>query len=65
MYSGTQGASITYTVLDDSGNEGDWLLFSSPLRLDKNVVLRAKAIRYGYRESEVSEVEFIISPSGQ
>ncbi|MDE2644722.1 MAG: sulfatase-like hydrolase/transferase [Bacteroidota bacterium] len=63
MYSGTQGASITYTVLDDSGNEGDWLLFSSPLRLQESVVLRAKAIRYGYKESEVSEAEFVISPS--
>ncbi len=61
MYSGTQGASIAYTVLDDAGNEGDWLLFSSPLRLNESVVLRAKAIRYGYRESEVREAEFIIS----
>ncbi len=62
MYSGTQSASITYTILDDFGNEGDWLLFSSPLRLEESVVLRAKAIRYGYKESEVSEAEFIILP---
>ena len=61
MYSGTQGASIAYAIVDETGTEGDWLLFSTPLRIDKTTTLRAKAIRYGYQESSVSEATFLIS----
>jgi len=60
MYSETQGASITYTVIDDDGNEGAWMLFSGPIRIEQSTRLHAKAIRYGYRESEVREAEFLI-----
>lgn len=61
MYSGTQGASIAYAIVDETGTEGDWLLFSAPLRIDQTTTLRAKAIRYGYQESSVSEATFRIS----
>ncbi len=61
MYSGTQGASIAYAIVDETGTEGDWLLFSAPLRIDQTTTIRAKAIRYGYQESLVSETTFRIS----
>lgn len=61
MYSGTQGASIGYAIVDETGMEGDWLLFSAPLRIDQTTTIRAKAIRYGYQESLVSETTFRIS----
>ena len=63
MYSGTQGASIAYTTVDDAGEEGRWMLFSAPLRLENSTRLRAKAIRYGYKESEARDAEFLITNS--
>ncbi|MCY3999329.1 MAG: sulfatase-like hydrolase/transferase [Bacteroidetes bacterium] len=63
MYSETQGASITYAFVDENGNEGDWLLFSEPLTLTKTSRIRTKAVRYGYKESDVNETEFRITNS--
>jgi len=64
MYSETQGASIAYSFLDENGNEVDWLLFPEPLILTKTSRIRTKAIRYGFKESDVREAEFrITNPS--
>jgi len=56
MYSPTQGASITYTTGDR------WLLYHEPLEVSSTTIFRAKAIRYGYAESEEVEVTFTITP---
>lgn len=56
----TQGASIGYTF--DEGPDARWLLYSGPFEVDAPVTIRAKAIRYGYRESEETRVRII--PAG-
>ncbi len=61
MYSPTQGASIAYTT--DPGNHPHWRLFSGPLRIDTTTTLRAKAIRYGYRESPETVATFTLGGS--
>ncbi len=51
FYCPTQGASIGYTF--DTLTKPHWKLYSGPIQLEKGVTkIRAKAIRYGYRESE-------------
>lgn len=55
ILSGSHGASITYTTED--GDEAEWELYHGPIRLDEGTTtLRARAIRYGYQESEESRV---------
>ena len=54
----TKGASIAYTV--QPGENPSWRLYSEPIRLDSATQLRAKAVRYGYKESEEVRAEFII-----
>jgi N-sulfoglucosamine sulfohydrolase len=44
-----QGASLAYTT--DAGENPRWRLYSGPIRVDRTTTLRARAIRYGYRES--------------
>jgi N-sulfoglucosamine sulfohydrolase len=47
----TQGASIVYTL--QAGETPRFLLYSGPLRLPRGeTTVRARAIRYGYKESE-------------
>ena len=46
----TPGASIGYRL-----NEGPWLLYSGPVRVESGDRLTAKAVRYGWQESEVKE----------
>ncbi|MBN1998658.1 sulfatase-like hydrolase/transferase [candidate division KSB1 bacterium] len=47
----TQGASIAYTL--ESGEEPYWLLYTGPLSTSPGeITIRARAIRYGYKESE-------------
>jgi len=61
IYCATQGASIAYTT--ETGENPHWLLYTGPIRLTEGTtVLRAKAIRYGYKESEEVVGEFIVSP---
>lgn len=49
--SGTHGASITYTT--EEGDDARWKLYAGPIRLETGTTtLRARAIRYGYLESE-------------
>ena len=43
----TDGASISYKKNNDS-----WQIYTGPVRLEKTDTLLAKAIRYGYKESE-------------
>ena len=51
LYCGTHGASIAYTT--EAGDDPHWLLYSEPIRLPEGeTVVRARAIRIGYRESE-------------
>lgn len=53
--SGTPGASITYTT--EQGEDAEWELYAGPLRLDAGTtIIRARAIRYGYQESEEARV---------
>ena len=59
MYSPTQGASITYTT--DDGEDARWLLYTKPITISVNTILRAKAIRYGYKESPETRATFTIS----
>lgn len=59
MYSKTQGASITYRA-----GEGRWQLYSGPIVIDQSKMLQAKAIRYGYQESTLTEAAFTIVPDG-
>lgn len=61
MYSPTQGASIAYTT--DAGDDARWHLYSGPIRVEASTTFRAKAIRYGYKESPESQAEFIIGPA--
>ncbi len=47
----TQGASIAYTL--ETGEKPRWLLYTGPLALKTGeTVIRARAIRYGYKESQ-------------
>lgn len=59
LHCGTQGASIAYTT--EEGEEPHWLLYCGPIRLQPGrTVLRTKAIRIGYKESEENRVVFQI-----
>jgi len=53
FYCATEGASIAYTL--DAGEEPAWEIACGPIRLPKGKTLvRARAVRYGYTESEES-----------
>jgi N-sulfoglucosamine sulfohydrolase len=56
IYVPTQNASIGYTT--EAGPNPAWNLYTGPIRIDAPVMLRAKAIRYGYKESAEARVEF-------
>ena len=56
IYVPTQGASIGYTT--DEGATPAWRLYTGPILVDRPMTLRAKAIRYGYKESAESRVIF-------
>jgi hypothetical protein len=52
----TQGASIGYTTED--GPAAKWRLYTGPILVKAPMTLRAKAIRYGYKESAETRVTF-------
>ena len=52
----TQGASIGYTTED--GPAAKWRLYTGPILVEAPMTLRAKAIRYGYKESVETRVTF-------
>jgi hypothetical protein len=56
LYVPTQNASIGYTT--EEGPNPTWRLYTGPIRIHAPVTLRAKAIRYGYKESEEARVVF-------
>jgi N-sulfoglucosamine sulfohydrolase len=56
IYVPTQGASIGYTI--DEEPSPKWRLYTGPVLVDKPMTLRAKAIRYGYKESAETRVTF-------
>ena len=56
IYVPTQGASIGYTTED--GSAAKWRLYTGPILVDRPMTLRAKAIRYGYKESAETRVVF-------
>jgi N-sulfoglucosamine sulfohydrolase len=56
VYVPTQGASIGYTT--ENGPNPRWRLYTGPIRVDAPMTLRAKAIRYGYKESAEAKVVF-------
>ena len=56
VYVPTQGASIGYTT--DDGPTPTWRIYTGPILVDRPMTLRAKAIRYGYKESVETRVTF-------
>ncbi len=59
LFCGTQGASIAYTLEDGDG--AHWKLYTAPLRLAAGLsVVRAKAIRIGFQESEERAMRFTV-----
>jgi N-sulfoglucosamine sulfohydrolase len=56
IYVPTQGASVGYTTTD--GPNAKWRLYTGPIRVDGPMTLRAKAIRYGYKESAEARATF-------
>lgn len=60
LYCPTQGASIGYTF--DTIPEANWYLYAGPIKLKGGKSqIRAKAIRYGYKESEEITGKFVIT----
>jgi len=56
IYVPTQGASIGYTT--EEGPSPAWRLYTGPILVDAPMTLRARAIRYGYKESAETRVTF-------
>jgi arylsulfatase A-like enzyme len=56
IYVPTQGASIGYTT--DEGPTPKWRLYTGPIHVDRPLTIRAKAIRYGYKESQETRATF-------
>jgi N-sulfoglucosamine sulfohydrolase len=56
IYVPTQGASIGYTTED--GASAKWRIYTGPILVDRPMTLRAKAIRYGYKESAETRMVF-------
>ena len=54
VYVPTQGASIGYTTED--GPAAKWQLYTGPILVNGPMTIRAKAIRYGYKESAESRI---------
>jgi len=61
-----QGASIAYAVGNDprevEGHHRGWNLYTGPIHLSEGeTTVYAKAVRYGYADSEVEEATFTVS----
>ena len=59
IYVPTQGASIGYTT--EEGPSPKWRLYTGPILVNAPMTLRAKAIRYGYKESAEARTVFATS----
>jgi len=53
LFSDTPGASIGYQTSDSIKNSDRWLIYTKPL---EEQVIQARAIRYGFQESPVTEI---------
>jgi len=51
-----KGASIGYQIDDEN-----WQLYHHPLNADSFKFIKAKAVRYGWEESEIVEVQHEVS----
>jgi hypothetical protein len=60
IYVPTQGASIGYTT--EEGPAAKWRLYTGPIQVSGPMTLRAKAIRYGYKESAETRTVFTKHP---
>jgi N-sulfoglucosamine sulfohydrolase len=58
IYVPTQGASIGYTT--EEGPSARWRLYTGPILVNAPMTLRAKAIRYGYKESAEARTTFSV-----
>jgi arylsulfatase A-like enzyme len=56
IYVPTQGASVGYTF--DEGPAAKWRIYTGPILITGPSTLRAKAIRYGYKESAETRISF-------
>jgi N-sulfoglucosamine sulfohydrolase len=63
IYAPTQGASIAYTTED--GPTARWHLYTGPVLVKAPAVLRARAIRYGYKESDETRTEFVAARNAE
>ena len=62
LHCATQGASMAYTF--EQGDNPRWLLYTEPLHLPPGeTLLRACAVRIGYKESEESRATFTVTPT--
>jgi len=60
FYCATQGASLVYTFEDSENTH--WQIYKGPIHLKPgNYSIHLKAIRYGYKESEVLKANFMIN----
>jgi N-sulfoglucosamine sulfohydrolase len=59
IYVPTQGASIGYTT--DEGPSPTWRLYTGPLLVHGPMTIRAKAVRYGYKDS--AETRLVVTRS--
>jgi hypothetical protein len=62
----TQGASVAYAIDDDprnvEGHHRGWELYTEPLVLPEGeTTVCAKAVRYGYAESDIKQATFTVS----
>lgn len=61
MFCPTQGASIAYTT--EEGDHPPWKLYAGPITVRTTTTIRAKAIRYGYKESRETVATVTIAPA--
>lgn len=61
LTSATEGASIIYATRHPDGTDGPWKLYAGLLRLPPGGhEISARAIRYGYRESDTLELRVVV-----
>ncbi|MDD9269717.1 sulfatase-like hydrolase/transferase [Paenibacillus sp. GCM10023248] len=59
LHSATQGASIAYTT--EEGSAPRWRLYTGPITLTNGrTLIRAKAVRLGYKDSEEAAASYVI-----
>ncbi len=61
----TPGASIAYTTERGPAHRVHWKLYTGPIVLTDDAVLRVRAIRYGYDESEEARFDFRVRAPGR